>query len=193
MFTHFIVTATSYSQHKRVALDKVIPEDEIQPDLSFVEDIRKRNIYNIPTSFHMKSVKGSSIRDLIQLDPYFEEVHFCQTVEEFIKYLFSDIEASSIEIGKYILSSIDCDALKLQKLTYLCYAEYLSKTGKKLFKDSIFALKYGPVCQCLYEAANGNGSDSLRKKLLPEFDEKVRQQLNADLCAVRMDFLRLLP
>lgn len=172
MFTHFIVTATSYSQHKRVAFDKVISEDEIQPDLSFIEDIRKRNIDNIPTSFHMKSVEGSSITDLIELDPYFSDVHFCRTVDEFIKYLFSDLETTSIDIGKYILSNIDCDALKLQKLTYLCYADYLSKTGKKLFKDPIFAFKHGPVCKSLYEAAKGNKGAYLRYKLLPEFDEK---------------------
>lgn len=172
MFTHFILTATSYAKHRRIALDTIIPDSDQMPDLSMIEEVRSRNIHHLPTSFHMKSVDGATVEKLIETDPYFDGVYFCESPDEFISYLEMDMHVSSLEIGKYILSIMDCSKLKLQKLVYLAYAEYLAKTGNKLFEDKIFAFQYGPVCEDLYAATRQNGKEWLRKILIPDFDEK---------------------
>ena len=40
--------------------------------------------------------------------------------------------------------------IKIEKLVYLCFVDYLCDTGKKLFTDSIYAFKYGPVVDVEY-------------------------------------------
>ena len=54
-------------------------------------------------------------------------------------------------MARYILSKVKCTHLKLQKLVYLCYADYICNTGKELFTDKIFAFKYGPVVETVYQ------------------------------------------
>ena len=38
---------------------------------------------------------------------------------------------------------------------YLCYADYLCKSGKKLFDDKVFAFELGPVVESVYEKYKG--------------------------------------
>ena len=59
--------------------------------------------------------------------------------------------ANVFDVAKYILSKIPCTHLKLEKLTYFCYADYITKTGKQLFKDKILAYKLGPVISSVYK------------------------------------------
>lgn len=37
----------------------------------------------------------------------------------------------------------------------MCYADYLCATHKRLFEDKIYAFKYGPVVESVYEAYKG--------------------------------------
>ena len=39
----------------------------------------------------------------------------------------------------------------LEKLCYLCYADYFCKTGSRLFEDKIYAFRYGPIVETVYE------------------------------------------
>ena len=50
-----------------------------------------------------------------------------------------------------------CTHLKLEKLVYLCFAEYLCQYEKALYKDKIYAYKYGPVVESVYERYKGYG------------------------------------
>lgn len=67
--------------------------------------------------------------------------------QEILKNLHfkKDRKLKGIDVAKYILSKTPCTQLKLQKLVYLCFADYLCDTGKELFTDKIYAFKYGPV------------------------------------------------
>ena len=49
------------------------------------------------------------------------------------------------------MTKLKCTHTRLEKLTYFCYADYLCKYNKKLFTDKIFAFKYGPVIESIYE------------------------------------------
>lgn len=41
--------------------------------------------------------------------------------------------------------------MKLQRLLYIVYKEYLDKTGLKLFNEPFEAWEYGPVVRCVYD------------------------------------------
>lgn len=48
--------------------------------------------------------------------------------------------------------------MKLQKLLYITYKEYLSTTGTKLFNEPFEAWRYGPVVRCVYDEFKSFGS-----------------------------------
>ncbi len=78
--------------------------------------------------------------------------------DEFIALIKKDRILSGLDVAKYILSEVsDCTHLKLQKLLYLCYADYLCKTQgqKRLFTDKIYAYIYGPVIDSVYKQYKG--------------------------------------
>lgn len=48
--------------------------------------------------------------------------------------------------------NISITPMKLQKLLYIFYKEYLKSTQKKVFADRFQTWKYGPVIQSVYDA-----------------------------------------
>ena len=86
----------------------------------------------------------------VWLITFFKDVKVIKSIDTFIELIQKDRKLEGIDIAKYILSKIACTQLKLQKLVYLCFADYLCDSGKKLFKDKIFAFKYGPVVETVY-------------------------------------------
>lgn len=65
---------------------------------------------------------------------------------------------------KFILSIAPVTHLKLQKLLYYAYAEYLLKTGRKLFSEPLVAFKYGPVVEEVFYTQRHNGSSIIDYK-----------------------------
>lgn len=64
---------------------------------------------------------------------------------------------SAISVGNSILKrafaeDIDITPMKLQKLIYIVYKEYLKKTDKSLFSERFEVWKYGPVIRSIYDA-----------------------------------------
>lgn len=62
---------------------------------------------------------------------------------------------TALDVANYILSEakkegIDITPMKLQKLIYILYKEYLKATRKKLFDDVFFVWQYGPVIESVY-------------------------------------------
>ena len=73
-----------------------------------------------------------------------------------------DSQITALDVSKFLLSLKSMTNLKLQKMIYLVYAEYLEKTGRKLFKDDIIAFKYGPVVPSVYEYYKDNGRNNIQ-------------------------------
>lgn len=70
-----------------------------------------------------------------------------------ISKVYAEYEVSGT--NKFILATHICTHLELEKLVYMCYADYLCSTHKKLFEDKIYAFKYGPVIKSVYEEYKG--------------------------------------
>ena len=58
--------------------------------------------------------------------------------------------------------NIDVTPMKIQKLVYFIYRDYLKNTGKKLFLEEFEAWKYGPVVPNIYYAFKHLGANSIR-------------------------------
>lgn len=190
MYFHYIFTATSYTRHKRAAYDLVLQKDQIYQAKSVRQEIKNRNIYSIPTSLHIKEIDSAKSEDLMKEDPYFEGIHFCKSLDEFMEFLQADLDLSSSDIGKYILSRIDGTKLKIQKLLYLCYRRYFKKKNQPLFTDKIYAFEYSPIAEDFYNLTKDYHDELMRDKIIPDFDSHTPIQQDCRIARAQDGLLK---
>lgn len=152
MVKHFIILASAYSLGTRVALDyydkDILQMDVIKKDLDYI--IEKIGT-DAPISTHYVHTEKEGYDEVKKRDKFFAKTKLIKTKEEFVEILLKDRTLKGIDIAKYILTKIPCTHLKLEKLVYLCYADYLCEKGEKLFEDKIYAYKLGPVIKTVYK------------------------------------------
>lgn len=152
MITHFIFMSSSYTLGKRIALDFIVDDAEIQNKLKeYLNKITTECGKDVSISTHMIQAEDTTWESVCRADHFFKDVEVIGSLDKFIKLIKQDRKLEGIDIAKYILSKTKCTQLKLQKLVYLCFADYLCDTGKELFIDPIYAFKYGPVVDTVYE------------------------------------------
>ncbi len=152
MITHFIFMSSSYSLGKRIALHFIVDDEHIQDELKKVLDkIITECGKDVSISTHMIQAEDTTWESVCISDHFFKGVEVIDSLDKFIKLIKKDRKLEGIDVAKYILSKIKCTQLKLQKLVYFCYAEYLCDAGKELFTDAIYAFKYGPVVDTVYQ------------------------------------------
>lgn len=156
MVRHFIILSSSYSKGQRIALDMTeLDENNINIFYQAVERIKKECGKDTSISTHCIETSSITWESVLKEDAFFEEVFVVEDIEGFIKVIQMDRTLSGLDIAKYILSKKACTHLKLQKLVYYCYADYLCLTQEKLFKDEIYAFQLGPVVKSVREKFKG--------------------------------------
>lgn len=162
MVKHFIVMASAYSKGKRIALDyfeeDILQMDVIQKDMDYILEMCGKDV---PISTHYIQTEQFGWDKVIELDKFFEKAELIETKEKFVEILLKDRILKGIDIAKYILTKVPCTHLKLEKLVYMCYADYLCDTHSKLFIDKIYAYRLGPVVKSVYEKYKKSGTDYL--------------------------------
>lgn len=152
MVTHFIFMSSSYSLGTRIALDYIITDESVPKKLKqHLDKITGECGKDVSISTHMIQADDEKWESVCVADHFFKDVKVIDSLEKFIKLIQKDRTLKGIDVAKYILSKIECTQLKLQKLVYLCFADYLCDTGKQLFTDKIYAFKYGPVVETVYK------------------------------------------
>ena len=174
MIKHYIIISSAYSLGKRVALyycDKdILQMDVIKKDINYIKD-KCGTLIQISTHFIQMEEEGF---DKVQeYDKFFEGVEVINTKEEFVDIILKDRNLSGIDVARYILTKVPCTHLKLEKLVYMCYADYLCNENKKLFNDIIYAYKYGPVIKSVYDIYKKNGYEMIDDK--ETYDEESRK------------------
>lgn len=166
MITHFIFMSSSYSLGTRIALDFIVEDDiNIQKELKKdLDKIIKECGRDVSISTHMIQAERRDWKSVCEADHFFKNVKVIENIEEFIKLIQQDRKLEGSDVAKYILSKITCTQLKLQKLVYFCFADYLCETGKKLFTDKIYAFKYGPVVDTVYKRYREYGYEAIEKE-----------------------------
>jgi len=174
MVTHFIFMSSSYSLGSRIALDYIVTDASVQEELKeHLEKIIKECGKDVSISTHMIQTDNETWDSVYKADHFFKDVTIVESLDKFIKLIQRDRKLEGIDIAKYILSKITCTQLKLQKLVYYCYADYLCDTGKELFTDKIYAFKYGPVVDSVYKKYKEYGYKPIEKETGDIDSEKI--------------------
>lgn len=151
MAQHFIIISSDYSSGRRIGLHYSLNDSQDMSDvITDVTAIRKYCSDDVQFATHKLITDSNSWDSVIQSDSFFENIEIVSTVFDFIKIINKDRILTADDVAEYILSVIPCTHLKLEKLVYLCYADYLCNIGQKLFTDKIYAYRYGPVIQSIY-------------------------------------------
>lgn len=162
MYEHLIILASSYTLGKRIAwhysaekIDKAVTENLIKQ----TKTILKQPMY----ALHRFPTNSDSWESVVQKDSYFADLEVYDSLEKFLNDVKKDQTITALDIAKALLSMQNMTNLKLQKMVYLVYADYLSKTHKPLFAEKILAYQYGPVIKEVYDEYKIYGRDSIEQ------------------------------
>ncbi|MCL2861579.1 MAG: Panacea domain-containing protein [Firmicutes bacterium] len=172
MKTHYIIISSSYSRGVRICLEVLDDMDKAQ---SFIDKIIEECGEDVSLSVHYLQTEDGKWETVQKENSFFEDIEKVETVEGFIFWIKKDRSLSALDITRYILSKMSCTHLKLQKLLYFCYAEYLLKEKKQLFENErICALPRGPVVSSICNKYYGR-TDSLREDDVLSEKEKLER------------------
>lgn len=168
---HFIIISSSYADGHRIAMD-FTSNDKLDIDTisEVMRNIKKECGQDVPLSTHCISTDSSEWISVQNSDSFFEGIVLYEDVEKFISTIQKSRILDGIDIAKYILSVVECTHTKLQKLAYLCYAEYLCLSDKRLFEDTIYAFTYGPVVKSIFETYRKSNGERI---VAPESERAV--------------------
>ena len=179
MVSHYIILCSAYSIGKRIGLHycNVIDEEKIKKDKNYIDE---KCGYEVPMTTHYIQTCSKDWKSIIDKDKFFENVEIVSSVDEFIRIVLFDKDLNGNDVAKYILTKVPCTHLKLEKLLYMCYADYLCESNEKLCNDYIYAYKYGPVISEVYKKYCGSGSDMIK-----ETDDLVLSSNELEMMPVR--------
>ena len=176
---HFIIISNDYLRRLRIALDIVEEDDDYTNRIGeIISDIMKKCDGEAPFSTHSILAFDGEWESVEKSDPYFKNVVVVKDYKEFMDRIMENRKLKGIEVGNYILNKLVCTHLKLEKLCYLCYADYLCGTKKKygiekkLFEDDIYAFKLGPVVKTVFDKYRYFGYENIGQNEPEENDIK---------------------
>lgn len=158
MYKHFIVISSSYSDGKRIAFHQAMDDNSSFEPSDIIKNIQSECGEDVSIAVHFLETESSDWISVVQKDSFFKDIEVIYSVSDFIDKIKKDRVLNGLDVAKYILSKVKCTHLKLEKLTYLCYADYLCYHNKKLFEDKIYAFQFGPVVGSVYEKFKYKGS-----------------------------------
>lgn len=170
---HFIIISNDYLRRSRIALDIVEEDDDYTNHIGkIISEIMEKCDGEAPFSTHSILAFDGEWESVEKSDPYFKNVDVVKDYEEFMGRIMDNRKLKGIEVGNYILNKLVCTHLKLEKLCYLCYADYLCNTKKKLFEDDIYAFKLGPVVKTVFDKYKYFGYENIGQNEPEENDTK---------------------
>jgi len=94
---------------------------------------------------------------------------------------------NSFQIANYFISAgqesgVEITPMKLIKLCYIAHGWNLGFTGKPLLSETVYAWKYGPVIDTLYDAFKVYGSTPIKTLYSPNpFDNSIYPMPSEDI------------
>ena len=149
MYNHCIIMSSAYSIGKRIALHYInLNEIEMKEKIDY---LISRCGNDISLSTHYIMTEKDTWKSVVEFDKFFLDVKVMDDINTFVELILKDRELTGLDVAKYITSRCSCTHLKLEKLTYFCYAENLCLKKEKLFNDTIYAYRLGPVIDSVYK------------------------------------------
>lgn len=123
MYNHCIIMSSAYSIGKRIALHYInLNEIEMKNKIDFIMNKCGKDI---SLSTHYIMTEKDTWKSVVDFDKFFLNVKLIDNINTFVDLILKDRELIGLDVAKYITSRCSCTHLKLEKLTYFCYAEYL--------------------------------------------------------------------
>lgn len=160
MAKHYIIMSSSYIDGARVALDITDGSKLNDTAISEIISIIKQSCgEDVPLSTHFVETESDTWDSVSEYDPFFKDVVLVTSVSEFSDKVKKSRRLTGLDVANYILSTIRCTHLSLEKLVYFAYADYLCahKAKDRLFEDRIYAFTHGPVIESVYETYKKSG------------------------------------
>ena len=166
---------SAYSIGSRIALDYCYDDEkQLNKIKKSINNVISEFADDVPSlSTHFLQTDSTTWESVIKADPFFKTVKHVLIEEEFIKMIMKDRVLKGLDIAKYILAKLPCTHLKLEKLVYMSYADYLCETGEKLFDDKIYSYSYGPVIDSVYKKFRKSGADIIEDTEIYSKEEKI--------------------
>ncbi len=177
---HFILLSSSYSLGTRIALDFVLSDDNENQEIKHaLQKIEKECGKDVSIAVQFIETESKEWTSVQKADNFFKDVKIIGSTSDFIDLIKKDRKLSSITVANYILTKLKCTHLQLEKLVYLCFADYLCDFDDKLFEDNIYAFKYGPVINQVYEKYKKFGREEISDIQLERIDSKYELPLSS--------------
>jgi len=158
MAFHFIAIMSHYEKGQRIGwhyasegrLDRTVLD-------TFFKKVEEK-CGSVQFGIHKLSTKDTSWNSVVEKDSFFNDIAISADIDSFISAVSADKKLKAYDVAKFILTIMPTSHLKLQKLLYYVYAEFLHKKDKRLFEDEIVAFKYGPVVEDVFHKYRVHGS-----------------------------------
>ncbi|WP_121639391.1 Panacea domain-containing protein [Virgibacillus sp. Bac330] len=186
MAYHFLAITSSYSKGYRIGWN-YSSEDTLDKAVikRFLTKMKKR-CGDVQFGIHKITTNSLSISSVKEKDMFFEDVVFTSDMDQFISLVASDQKLSALDISKFVLTMLPMSHIKLQKILYYTYAEFLKRTGEKLFKEPIVSYKYGPVVESVFREFTEHGA------LIIDYEEDENFVIVADDVATTPSFIKVI-
>ncbi|MBT2572591.1 DUF4065 domain-containing protein [Bacillus sp. ISL-51] len=186
MAFHFIAIISDFSGGRRIGWHY---SSESRLDKNYISEFFekvKESCGKVQFGIHKLSTDSTSWDSVTKKDSFFDDVIVTEDISAFIDVISRDKELTAYDVAKFVLSFQSASHLKLQKLLYYIYAEFLLKTGKKLFKEPIVAFKFGPVIEDIFSKYKVHG------KSIIDYQEDASIKLLTDDLVVTPSFMKVL-
>lgn len=121
----------------------------------------KEKFPHISFGFHHIITEREDWDSLHEYDKFFDDVYPSSELNSFTRLILEDDQISALDVANLITSKINCTHLKLQKLLFFFYTNYIDKHRKKPFKEKFLAWDYGPVVEEVYQKYKSYGRSSM--------------------------------
>src|SRR5690625_1004935 len=161
MYHHFILLHSDYSLGRRIALHKFDRSiDTMEFFLQTMSDLKSR-FPHLCFGFHHLQTDSKGWQSVYEYDMFFKDVYPVNELESFSRFISEDDQVSSLDVANLITSRIGCTHLKLQKLLFFLYREYIKTNKTPPFTEKFRAWDYGPVIREVYDEYKSYGRSSI--------------------------------
>lgn len=164
MYHHFILVHSDYSNGQRIALHKWDKSIEGIKYLGEILDELNRKFPHLTFSFHHLQTDSNDWESVFEYDMFFKDVFPVNDVESFTRLITEDDKVSALDVANLITAKIDCTHLKLQKLLFFFYCEYIKQNDYPPFNEKFLAWDYGPVIREVYDKYKHYGRSNIEYK-----------------------------
>ncbi|MGI8352011.1 Panacea domain-containing protein [Niallia circulans] len=164
MIEHFIILYSDYKSGRRMAFHKSdLSVSGIFEVIGLMEQL-KVDFKHLSFGFHHLQTAEHSWDSVIKYDKFFIDVTPFEDIETFKHYISDDSKITALDVANLMTTKLKITHLKLQKLLYLFYCNFVKKHGRKPFEEDFLAWPYGPVIREVYDKYKVYGKQQIDRE-----------------------------